>query len=98
MLPLKTKYIYSVLRVESILSDRTNFRRIPTMKEIYCVKSCQTELDNEHLVYCQELNSNPEIIFFKILNGTMPQKLEALHQTKENEKNRNMKRNTPVIR
>ena len=67
------------------------------MKEIYCAKSCQTELANEHLVYCQELNSNPEIIFFKILKRTLPQKIEALHQTKENEKNLNPKRSTPVI-
>ena len=74
------RYLFS-LRCE-VNPLRTNFRRNLTMKELYCVKSCQTELDNEHLVYCQELNSNPEIIFFKILNGTMPQKLEALHQTK----------------
>ena len=67
------------------------------MKEIYCVKSCQTKLNNDHLVYCQELNSNQEIFFFKILNGNMPQNIEALHQTKENEKNQNMKRYTPVI-
>ena len=46
---------------------RTNFRRKLSMKEIYCVKSCETELSNEHVVHCQELNLNPEIIFFKIL-------------------------------
>ena len=68
---------------------RTNFKRNLSMKKVHCVKTCQTELDNEHLVYCSKMNSNPEINFFKLLNGTLPEKLEALQQTKENEKKRN---------
>ena len=30
---------------------RTNFRRNLRVKQIHCVKNCQTELDNEHLVF-----------------------------------------------
>ena len=61
------------------------------MKKVHCVQICQTELDNEHLVYCSKVNSNPEIIFFKLLNGSLPElelelELEALQQTKEKEK------------
>ena len=63
------RYLFS-LRCE-VNPLRTNFRRNSSMKEIYCVKSCQTELDNGHLVYCQELNSNLEIHFAR-------KKLEAL--------------------
>ena len=64
---------------------------------MHCVKNCQTELDNEHLVYCPQINSDPEINFWKLQNGTLPQKIEALQQTKENEKKRNMNRIAPVI-
>ena len=68
---------------------RSNFKRNLSMKKVHCVKTCQTVLDNEHLVYCSKINSNPEINFFKLLNGTLPEKPEALQQTKENEKKRN---------
>ena len=45
------------------------------------------------------MNSNPEINLFKLLNGTLPEKLEALQQTKENEKKQNLIRTeyTPLM-
>ena len=89
------RYLFS-LRCE-VNPLRANFRRNLNMKENICVKECLTELDNEHLVFCPKLNSNPEISFLNILNGTLPEKVEALQQTKENEQNRNLNRTAPVI-
>ena len=68
------------------------------MKKVHCVKICPTEQDNEHLVYYLKINSIPEIVFFKLLNGTLSEKLEALQQTKENVKKLNFIRTecTPV--
>ena len=65
--------------------------------KIFFVNNCEIELNNENLVFCQKLNRNPEVIFWKILNGTLSEKIEALKQTKENEKIRNLQRNDPEI-
>ena len=61
------------------------------------MKNCQAELNNSHLVFCPKFNGNPEINFWKILNGTLAQKIEALRQTTNNERIRNLDRKNPVI-
>ena len=53
------------------------------------------EIDNEHLVYCRELNGKSEVNYEYVLNGSMQQKIEALKQVKLNEKKR-IKENEPL--
>ena len=52
-----------------------------------CVKNCKIELNKKYLVFscCPKLNKNPEVFFWKILNGTLSEKIEDFKQTKENE-------------
>ena len=61
------------------------------------MKTCEIELNNEYLAFCLILNKNPEIIFLKILNRTLPENLEALKQTKDNEQIQNIQTNDPEI-
>ena len=89
------QYIFS-LRCE-VNPLRENFKRNTNIEKIHCVKNCQAELDNTHLVFCPKLNENPEINFSKILKGTLPQKIEALRQATDNERIRNLDRKNPVI-
>ena len=83
------RYLFSLRSEMNPLS--TNFNRNKNINPIYCVNSCKTILDNQHLVFCPILNQNSEINFLKILNGTISDKKEALHQTMENERIRNLK-------
>ena len=54
------------------------------------------EIDNEHLIYCRELNGKSEINYEYVLNGSMQQKVEVLKQVKLNEE-KIMKEKPPVI-
>ena len=83
------RYLFSLRSEMNPLS--TNFNRNKNINPIYCVNSCKTILDNQHLVFCPILNQNSKINFLKILNGTISDKKEALHQTMENERIRNPK-------
>ena len=56
--------------------------------------SAKKELDNEHIVYCKELNENSTLRYEDILNGSLKDKLEALNQVKLNEQNRNLEKET----
>ena len=40
---------------------KSTFRRNPNINARYCINSCKNEIDNEHLVYCPELNRNSEV-------------------------------------
>ena len=44
-----------------------------------------------NLVYCPKINSDPEINFNKLQNGTLPKTLEARQHTKENDKKNQFK-------
>ena len=59
------------------------------------IKSCMKVIDNEHLVYCRELNGKNEINYEYVLNRSMQQKVEVLNQVKLNEKKR-MKEKEPL--
>ena len=67
---------------------KLNFRRKESMISSFCIKSCNKELDNEHLVFCQEINKNSEVRFENILNGSLSDKIEALQQVKLNQEKR----------
>ena len=67
---------------------KSNFKRNQNIKEKYCIKVCRKEIDNEHLVYCKELNGKSEIDYEYVLNGSMQQKVEVLKQVKLNEERR----------
>ena len=53
------------------------------------------EIDNEHLIYCRELNGKSEINYEYVLNGSMQQKVEVLNQVKLNEEKR-MNKKAPL--
>ena len=55
------------------------------MDKIHCGKNCQAESDNNRSVFCPIFNNNPEINFWKILNGTLVEKIESLRQTTDDE-------------
>ena len=46
------------------------------------------KIDNEHLVFCQELNTQSDLRFEHILNGSLAEKIDALKQAKYNEDRR----------
>ena len=62
----------------------TNFKRNKNMNETFCVKTCESVLNNQHLVLCPILNPNSDISYMKILNGNISEKKEALQQKIEN--------------
>ena len=74
---------------------KSNFKRNRNINEKYCIKVCMKEIDNEHLVYCRELNGESEVNYEYVLNGSMQQKIEVLKQVKLNEKKR-IKENEPL--
>ena len=67
---------------------KTNFKRNESIEPRFCIKSCKQELDNEHLVFCQTMNTQSEIRFHHILNGSLAEKIEASKQAKSNENRR----------
>ena len=54
---------------------KSNFSRNEKMKEELCVKECLKVLDNEHLTWCEVLNSKNEYRYSNILNGTLKEKI-----------------------
>ena len=55
------------------------------MISTFCVKACNQEMNNEDLVFCNELNKPSEVRFENILNGSLAEKMEALQQLKVNQ-------------
>ena len=45
---------------------KLNLRRNENMISSFCIKSCNQELDNEHLVFYQEINKNNLVRFENI--------------------------------
>ena len=76
---------------------KSNFRRNRSITERFCIKSCNIEIDNEHLVYCKELNGKSLLRFEHILNGSLEEKKEALNQVNFNEVMRIKEKGNPVI-
>ena len=74
---------------------KSNFKRNRSINEKYCIKACMKEIDNEHLIYCRELNGKSEINYEYVLNGSMQQKVEVLNQVKLNEEKR-MNKKAPL--
>ena len=71
---------------------KINFSRNENMKEAFCIKSCNQIIDNEHLTWCEKLNSENEFKYSHILNGNLEEKIKTLKQIKSNEKEEMMKR------
>ena len=85
-------FLFSIRCEMNIL--KSNFTRNKSIISKCFINSCKKELDNEHLVYCKELNGNSSIRYEDILNGSLKDKLEALNQVKLNEQNRNLEKET----
>ena len=71
---------------------KNNFKRNMIMNTEYCIKSCQKELDNQHITWCDKMNEEKDFRFEHLLNGTLQEKVQTLKQIKLNEKNRNIER------
>ena len=68
---------------------KINFSRNENIKEVFCIKSCQQLIDNEHLIWCSKMNSENDFRYSHILNGNLEEKIKTLEQIKHNEKRRN---------
>ena len=67
---------------------KVNFSRKESLKEAYCVNSCQERIDNEHLTWCEKLNAENDFRFSHLLNGNLMEKINTLKQIRSNEKRR----------
>ena len=67
---------------------KSNFSRNEKMKQEVCVKKCLKLLDNEHLTWCEVLNSKNDYTYLNLLNGTLREKIETFKQINSNEKRR----------
>ena len=67
------------------------------MKEDFCVQSCQQIIDNEHLTWCEKLNSEDDMKYSHLLNGNLMEKVQTLKQIKSNEKRRQDEKDSLVI-
>ena len=62
------------------------FTRNINMKQEYCIKSCQKELDNQHINWCDKMNEDKDFRFEHLLNGTLQQRAHTLKHIKLNYK------------
>ena len=70
------RYIFSL---RSKMNEiKNNFPKDRNMKIVYCVKQCNTELDNEHITWCKFMNKENDYKYAHILNGDISEKKEAL--------------------
>ena len=77
---------------------KSNFSRNEKMKQEICVKKCSKVIDNEHLTWCEVLNTTNDYTYSKLLNGTLREKIYTLKQINHNEKKRKEDQmNSPVI-
>ena len=67
---------------------KANFSKNPSIEPSFCIEKCMVEMNNDHLVWCDQLNQNSELKFSEILNGDITEKIEGLKQVKENEEKR----------
>ena len=87
------RFLFSLRCEMNVL--KTNFKRNESIGSNTCIKSCMQEIDNEHLVFCKEMNKESELRFEHILNGSLEKKVEALKQAKSNEEQR--KKEIPTL-
>ena len=73
---------------------KTNFKGNESIEPRFGIKSCKQDLDNEHLFFCQKINTQSEIRFHHILNESLAEKNEALKQAKSNENRRKKEKET----
>ena len=85
-------FLFSIRCEMNIL--KLNFTRNKSIVSTFCINSCKKELNNEHLVYCKELNGNSLLRYEDILNGSLQDKVKTLNQLKLNEQNRNLEKET----
>ena len=71
---------------------KKNFERNMKMTQEYCIKTCQQELNNEHITWWSKINSESDFKYEQLLNGTLQEKIQTLKQIKMNEKIRNGER------
>ena len=86
------RFLFSIRCGMNIL--KSNFTRNKSIVSTFCINSCMKELNNEHFVYCKELNGNSLLRYEDIQNGSLQDKVETLNQVKLYEKNRNLEKET----
>ena len=67
-------------------SLKTNFSRNKLMKPEFCIQIFKRETNNEQLAWCGHLNSESDLRYEHLLNGTLPEKVKVLEQIEFNEK------------
>ena len=67
-LTLEDQQLIFSLRCEMI-PLKVNFSRKESLKEAYCVNSCQQIIDNEHLTWCEKFNKENDFRYSLLLNG-----------------------------
>ena len=67
---------------------KSNFPKNEKMKQELCVKNCLKEIDNEHLTWCEVLNSKNDYKYSNLLNGNLEEKIQTFKQIVDNEKRR----------
>ena len=48
------------------------------MKPDLCNKICKSEIISEHLTYCGHINSESDLRYEHLLNGTLPEKSKGI--------------------
>ena len=52
------RYLFSLRTKNNHI--KINFPKDKNMKIAYCIKKCNTELDNEHIVWCKNMNKEKD--------------------------------------
>ena len=52
-----------------------NFNRNINIKQKYCIESCQKELDNQHITWCDKMNEDKDFRFEQLLNETTQERI-----------------------
>ena len=56
------------------------------MKPNFFFQICKSEIIDEHLTYCSHINSESDLRYEHLLNGTLPEKVKVLEQIEFYEK------------
>ena len=71
---------------------KKNFERNKNMNQEVCIKTCLTELDNQHLKWCDKKNKEQDFRFEHLLKRTLLEKIMIMKPIDLNEKIRNAER------
>ena len=89
------RYLFS-LRSE-MNKIKANFSKNPNIEPSFCIEKCMVEMNNEHLVWCDKLNTNSELKYSELLNGDFTKKTRSFETSKRKLKKKRSRKESPVI-